>query len=92
MRLPRLSNKEYLILELLIERGEMFGLQLVQHVPGRLARGTVYVTLQRMADKGFVASRLAAATPGPPRRWYRHTALGYRIYTAIRREYAAALR
>jgi PadR family transcriptional regulator PadR len=90
MNLPRLSSKEYLILGLLIECGEMFGLQLVQKVPGQLARGTVYVTLQRMASKGFVTSRLVDVASGPPRRWYRPTALGYRMYTAIRREYAGA--
>jgi PadR family transcriptional regulator PadR len=87
MNIPRLSRKEFLILELLIKRGEMFGLQLVELAPGQLARGTVYVTLQRMSFKRFVTSRLAEdPAGGPARRMYRPTGRGYRIYTAIQRE------
>ena len=66
MNLPRVSRKEFVILGLLVGRGEMFGLQLVETMPDQLTRGTVYVTLQRMAVKGFVSSRAApdpAAVP-----------------------------
>ena len=35
----------------------MFGLQLVEQSNGGLKRGTVYVTLGRMQDKGYVESR-----------------------------------
>ncbi|HET9440240.1 MAG TPA: helix-turn-helix transcriptional regulator [Longimicrobiales bacterium] len=90
MNIPRLSRKEYLILELLIDGGEMFGLQLVGLKPGQLARGTVYVTLQRMSVKGFVTSRTVDdPAGGPPRRMYRATGRGYRIYSAIHREAGA---
>jgi DNA-binding PadR family transcriptional regulator len=52
IRLP--SEKEQLILRLLREHGELFGLDLVKHSKGKLGRGTVYVTLARMQDKGLV--------------------------------------
>jgi PadR family transcriptional regulator, regulatory protein PadR len=89
MNIPRLSRKEFVILGLLIARGEMFGLQLVELAPDKLTRGTVYVTLQRMTSKRFVTSRLVNdPAGGPARRIYRPTGRGYRIYSAIQREFA----
>jgi PadR family transcriptional regulator PadR len=84
-RIPTLSTKEALVLELLIEHGEMYGLQLVSSSRRRLKRGTVYVTLGRMEDKGYIRSRLEAPparTGGLPRRLYECTALGKRVLTA----------
>jgi len=84
MEFYRLSSKEAQILEAL--RGhEMFGLQLVQASQGQLKRGTVYVTLGRMQEKGFVESRLEerqAGAIGLPRRLYRTTAFGLRVLDA----------
>jgi DNA-binding PadR family transcriptional regulator len=84
MEFYRLSSKEAQILEAL--RGqEMFGLQLVQASQGQLKRGTVYVTLGRMQEKGFVESRLEerqAGAIGLPRRLYRATAFGVRVLNA----------
>jgi DNA-binding PadR family transcriptional regulator len=82
--IPRLSTTERLILDLLRE-GELFGLQLVDRSDGTLKRGTVYVTLGRMQDKGYVESRtepLPAGAIGLPRRWYRPTEYGMRVYEA----------
>src|SRR5215475_15773133 len=61
--IPRLSTTERLILDLLRE-GELFGLQLVDRSDGALKRGTVYVTLGRMQDKGYVESRTEPLPPG----------------------------
>lgn len=83
--LPRLSSKEHLILQLLVERRDMYGLELVTASKKRLKRGTVYVTLARMEDKGYVASRLEEAPEtagGLPRRIYEPTALGRRLLHA----------
>lgn len=77
----RLSEKEIVILDLLSETGEMYGLELVGASDGRLKRGTVYVTLGRMEAKGLVASREGARVPaasGLPRPRYRPTALALR--------------
>jgi DNA-binding PadR family transcriptional regulator len=52
---------------------------------GRLKRGTVYVTLGRMEEKGYITSRLEAAPPeagGLPRRIYKATPLGRQVLDA----------
>jgi DNA-binding PadR family transcriptional regulator len=88
--LPRLSSTEHLILELLAGN-EMFGLQLVEESKGALKRGTVYVTLGRMQDKGYVESWTETPSPGAiglPRRLYRPTGYGLRVLQA----WAAAAR
>src|SRR5204863_10204432 len=84
-RLLTLSVKESLILDLLTERGELYGLQLVAASKRKLKRGTVYVTLGRMEEKGYISSRLEDAPPdmgGMPRRLYQATPLGRRVLAA----------
>lgn len=83
--IPTLPPKEALILELLVGESEMYGLQLVAASRRRLKRGTVYVTLGRMEEKGFITSRLEDAPPesgGLPRRVYEPTAFGRRVLDA----------
>ena len=80
-----LSEKESLILELLRQGDQMYGLQLVAASRRRLKRGTVYVTLGRMEEKGYITSHLEDAPAnagGLPRRIYRPTALGQRVLAA----------
>jgi DNA-binding PadR family transcriptional regulator len=70
---------------LLVRAEEQYGLQLVAASKGRLKRGTVYVTLGRMEDKGYISSKLDDPPPGAgglPRRIYEPTALGRRMLTA----------
>ena len=55
--LPRLSRKELVILELLVSKVEMYGLEMVKKSKGSLKRGSIYVLLSRMAEKGYVDSR-----------------------------------
>lgn len=86
--LPRVSGKEELILRLLTDSGgEGFGLDLVERSGKKLARGTVYVTLERMQDKGYVVSRRETLTDSDeqtiPRRIYRVTALGNRVLSTL---------
>ncbi len=80
---PKLSRKEFLVLGMLIGRGEMFGLEMVEASEGELKRGTIYVTLQRMGDKGYIESReepRQMPEVGIPRRKYWATGLGERVY------------
>src|SRR5438067_3034537 len=84
-RPPLLSSKEFLILDLLVRDEEMYGLQLVAASRRRLKRGTVYVTLGRMEEKGYITSRLEdppAEAGGMPRRLYQPTALGRCVFKA----------
>ena len=83
--LPRLSATERLILELLAAHGELFGLEMIARSGGRLKRGTVYVTLGRMQEKGYLESRQAPLPTGAiglPRRLYRPSGLGRRVLEA----------
>jgi len=84
-RVLTLSAKEHVVLDLLTQHGELYGLQLVASSKRKLKRGTVYVTLGRMEDKGYITSRLEDAPPemgGMPRRLYQITPLGKRVLVA----------
>jgi PadR family transcriptional regulator len=80
-RLPRLSPVEAEILRLLINNGQMYGLELVA-ASDTIKRGTIYVTLGRMADKGLVESRAVKSEheSGLPRRLFTVTGHGQRVY------------
>jgi DNA-binding PadR family transcriptional regulator len=85
-RLPSISTTESLLLDLLDE-GERFGLELVEASGGRVKRGSVYVLLARMEEKGFVESRQEERQPGAiglPRRLYRATPYGLKVRDAYR--------
>ena len=85
-RLPSMSQTESLVIELL--RGhECYGLELVAASAGALKRGSVYVILARMEEKGFVTSRQeerAAGSSGLPRRLYQATTYGRKVHEALR--------
>jgi PadR family transcriptional regulator, regulatory protein PadR len=79
--LPTVSQKEAVVLGILLSRCgvPMFGLGLVEESAGLLKRGTVYVTLQRMEEKGLIEStQESRQLPeiGIPRRLYSVTGLG----------------
>lgn len=85
-QMPTISRKEALILHLLIAKRDLYGLELVDRSKGKLKRGTVYVTLNRMEEKGFVESSLDPAPTGYaglPRRRYRATGAGVRVLQAL---------
>lgn len=84
MDFPRLSGKEAEILRLLIVHGEMYGLQMVS-ASAELKRGTIYVTLMRMGEKGYVESQEEESPPPdrPARRLFKVTGHGLRAYRAL---------
>ena len=64
---------------------ERYGLELLRLSNGGLKRGTIYTTLQRMEDKGFVVSRQEDKpddVSGIPRRLYEITGAGERALQA----------
>jgi PadR family transcriptional regulator, regulatory protein PadR len=84
-RVPSLSRKEALVLELLLESQakEMYGLEMVATSHDRLKRGTVYVTLGRMEDKGYIRSHQEQPREGAsgiPRRLYQVTGYGQKAF------------
>lgn len=58
VELPRLSDKEAVILGLLVRNPlkGMYGLEMVRGAPKDLKRNTVYTTCARMVKKGFLKS------------------------------------
>ena len=79
----RLTPKEREILKLLIGQGaEMYGLEMVARPGGRLSRGSVYVLLDRLEERGLVSSRLEDRRSGSgiARRLYRPTGHGRRVF------------
>ncbi len=92
--IPRLSGKEATILDILIGRGELYGLGIVDASEGKIKQGTLYVTLHRMEEKGYVESRKAkqvAGAFGPARRLYKPTGHGARVYKLWSEMAAAAV-
>ena len=85
-KLTRLSAKEMLVLRLLInDRKEMYGLEMVEQSESKLKRGTVYTTLFRMEEKGYIKSRkeeIEETDAKAPRRLYKPTGLGERLLNA----------
>lgn len=77
------SGKEVAVLELLVAKREMYGLEMVK-ASNKLRRGTVYVMLNRMEDKGYIKSRAVKeeGASGMPKRLYWVTGLGQRAYSA----------
>lgn len=78
-----LSKNEVVILSLLISEREMYGLEMVKKSEGKLKLGTIYLTLSRMEEKGYATSRKELdPTLVVPRRLYKITGAGARIYRA----------
>ncbi len=82
---PTLSRKEFIILEMLVNKPRMFGLEMVDSSNGQLKKGTIYVTLQRMSEKKLIESRQEARSGneiGIARRIYTTTTFGERVFRA----------
>lgn len=82
---PFPTKTELVVLSLLRDepRG-MYGLEMVKASNGELARGTVYVLLGRLEEKGYVRSWVKGQPdhPGLPRPRYALTAPGRRVLEA----------
>ena len=84
-RLPSMSPTESLVMDLLRAR-DRYGLELVDASNGALKRGSIYVILTRMEEKGFVDSWQEEKQPsasGLPRRLYRGTPYGLKVHDAF---------
>lgn len=85
LQAPRLSDLEVVILQMLVMDPEMYGLDMVRKSNGTLKRGTIYVTLQRMEEKGLVSSEREKISTSPtiPRRLYKPTPAGVHSLEAV---------
>lgn len=82
--------KEAVVLDLLNAGKKHYGLELVKASNGKIRRGTVYVLLDRLEQKGFVTSKAEkkAGLAGLPRRMYAITGAGQRALAARQAAYA----
>jgi DNA-binding PadR family transcriptional regulator len=84
------SPLETLILKTLNEKGESYGFALMRGSGGKLKRGTIYVTLDRMVEKDLLVSRDEQPTHetrrtyrGIRRKLYRLSPLGERTLKGL---------
>lgn len=76
MSIPSLPLKETIILEIIVSsNSELYGFEIVSKNPKLLKFGTIYTTLHRMQEKGYIISRCEDSTRdgqrGPNRRGMR---------------------
>ena len=82
-----LSATEYLIMSLLVGNGgrEMYGMQMIEKSGGKLKKGSIYVLLGRLEEKGYVRARTETVEGSAiPRRLYRPTGHGMKVFEAHR--------
>jgi DNA-binding PadR family transcriptional regulator len=82
---PFAAATELLVLRLLSsEPSGLYGLEMVKKSGGKLKRGSVYVILGRLEDKGYIKSRIPrdADHAGLPRPHYTLTAQGQKVLQA----------
>lgn len=70
----RLTPAQHAVLSLLRAQGEATGWQLIKASNGAIARGSVYVLLARLRERGFVSSRGGSDRRDPV--YYRVTPAG----------------
>lgn len=86
-----MSDLQLIIISMLLKKDGMYGLELVKGSNGRLKRGTIYVTLDRMEEAKLLKSELVAPSGGqrgPRRRQYRVTGEGRKIFEERMRQQA----
>jgi PadR family transcriptional regulator PadR len=82
----------------LLERGEMYGYQLVQTLAERsegvlaMGQSTLYPMLYNLQAKGLILSRWDSSETGRKRKYYRLTDMGRRRLAEDRRQWRAIAR
>ena len=70
-----------------VSRDEAYGYAIVQRLRKAgledVGEASVYGTLRRLEQQGWLTSQLAASTQGPARRYYRLTPLGKRALESL---------
>ena len=57
-------------------RGEKYGYEIFQQLPGQAGKGALYSILARLEREGYVRVRTGKSPAGPPRRYYQLTPQG----------------
>jgi DNA-binding PadR family transcriptional regulator len=83
---PFATEIEIKIMSLLQSTPGIYGLEIVRQSRGKLKRGTVYVSLARLEERGLVRCKVQrnAEHPGLPRALYSLTETGEKVLSAWR--------
>lgn len=79
---------ELCVLSLLSKR-DCYGYEISEYLSSQIdiADGSVYPVLRKLKSDGYLITYLQEESGGPPRKYYRLTALGREFYEAERSEY-----
>ena len=95
---PMPNQREAIILSILV-RGEKYGREVRTDYETRTKQamplGSLYVTLDRMEEKGFVASRMGESDPGRGgnrRKYFKLTASGFASLNAVQQMFSVPRR
>ena len=72
-----------------LSRGESYGYEIASQLVAAvgMGEGTIYPLMRRMQNDGLVATRIVESSSGPPRKYYRLTALGQKAFDVHRRDW-----
>ena len=72
-----------------LSRGESYGYEIASTLVAavNMGEGTIYPLMRRMQNDGLVATRIVESSSGPPRKYYRLTPLGERVFDVHRRDW-----
>ena len=75
----------------LLSRGDAYGYEIASRLAKgiEMGEGTIYPLMRRMQADGLVDTYLVESSAGPPRKYYRLTAIGQTSFAAQKSEWAA---
>ena len=73
----------------LLKKRDRYGYEISEYLAGHIpiSDGTVYPILRKLRTDGLLTTYLQKESGGPPRKYYKLTALGHETYEADRAEY-----
>jgi PadR family transcriptional regulator PadR len=73
----------------LVNKRDFYGYELVETISKKIeiSEGTIYPILRRLTQEKFFETYLQESTEGPPRKYYRMTALGRKATQALLKEW-----
>ena len=73
----------------LLKKRDRYGYEISEYLAGHIpiSDGTIYPILRKLRTDGLLTTYLQEESGGPPRKYYKLTALGHETYEADRAEY-----
>ena len=80
-----------LVVMVVVSQHDIYGYELVKRVCEvvEVNEGTIYPLLKRMTNEKYFDTYLVESTEGPPRKYYRITALGLTTMNQLKKEWLA---